>query len=426
MKAIWNFFNSLKLTVVLVLAISAVTIYGSIVVYVHPELFGELDQKIFFPWLFGPGPTVIRFTWWFFLLVFLVVLFGINTFVCTVERLPRVIRKYKDPLLNMREVEIGGSAGESVSLRDGGKDRLLGILRQNKYSVYTDGNGLYAEKNRWLPFLPYVVHIGVLLFLVAHLIGSLAGYRHSGLYILEGETVRAPEGGIELRLNKVKVEQREDGSLKDYGSLLTAIKDGQELKTGWVTANKPMFAGGGAIYQREFGQTFAGLLIQAGVKSTGFNGILTAPKGSEYVVIPGSPYRIRIDRFIQDFDLDEQGQPYSRSENLVNPAIFVVLVKDGKEVAGGWIFLREPTRNTFRYEDVALGLADIDMRAYSSFDMNRDPSAILALIASALVMFGTIITLYFRRERVWGNLDEAGGRAQIICTEDEIYEKLGK
>ena len=408
----------------LVLAISAVTIYGSIVVYVHPELFGELDQKILFPWLFTAGLGMIRYTWWFFLLIFIVVLFGINTFICTVERLPKVIRKYRDPLLNMREVEIGGGAGETVTLREGGRDRLLGVLKRNKYSVYTDGDGLYAEKNRWLPFLPYVVHIGVLLFLLAHLTGSLAGYRHSGMYIYEGETVRAPEGGIELRLNKVKVEQREDGSLKDYGSLLTAIKDGQELKTGWVTANKPMFAGGGAIYQREFGQSFAGLLVQAEVKSTGFSGILKAPKGTEYVVIPGTPYRIRIDRFIQDFDVDERGEPFSRSENLVNPAIFVVLEKDAKGVAGGWIFLREPTRNTFRYEDVGLGLADIDMRAYSSFDMNRDPSAIMALIASALVMFGSIITLYVRRERVWGRLDEAGDRAQVICTEDELYEKL--
>ena len=323
--------------------------------------------------------------------------------------------------MNLRDIEVGGEKGVEVS---GGRAALETALGRNGYSVFSDGPKLYAEKNRWLPFIPYVVHLGVMLFLVGHLISGTFGYRHPGLFIYEGETAQSPAGGYQLRLDKVIVDQRPDGSLKDYGSLLTAIKDGKEIKTGKTTANTPMFVEGSAVYQRAYGQDFRGFVANLIIKSTGYKNYMLIPKGADYIDLPGSPYRISVDRFIPDFAVDERGDPYSRSENMINPTIMITLYKDNKPKSSGWLFLREPQRDNFRDDDVSLSLADVDMRAYSSFDVNRDPSAIMALIASALVMFGSIITLYVRRERVWGRLDEQGGRAQVICTEDELYEKL--
>jgi len=421
MIKIWEFLNSLKLTVYLVLAITAVTIYGSLVLYVHPDIYGEMDNNLFFHWLFSFGLKNFGSAWWLFLLVALTVLFGVNTLVCTIDRLPKLFERYRNPLMNLRDIEVGGEKGVEVA---GGRAALESALGRNGYAVFSDGPKLYAEKNRWLPFIPYVVHLGVMLFLIGHLISGTFGYRHPGLFIYEGETAPSPAGGYQLRLDKVIVDQWPDGNLKDYGSLLTVIKDGNEIMSGKTTANTPMFVEGSAVYQRAYGQDFRGFIANLVVKSTGFKDSILLPKGADHVDLPGSPYRISIDRFIPDFALDERGEPYSRSENMINPTIMITLYKDKKPKSSGWIFLREPQRDNFKDDDVSISLVDADIRPYSSFDVNRDPSAILALIAAALVMFGTFITLYFRRERVWATLDESGGRAQVVCTDDEMYERL--
>ena len=422
MKTIWNFFNSVKLTVYLVLVMVVLTIYGSMVIYVHPEIFGDMDQSLFFHWLFGKGTQFPAQTWWLFLLVFIVVLFGINTFVCTVERLPVLIRKYRNPLGNLRDLEVGGDRGVTAQIS---QSSLEDALRRENYKIFSDGGRIYAEKNRWVPFLPYAVHIGVFIFLIGHLISGVSGYRHSGLYIFEGETAKSPGGNYELRLDKVSVETRPDGSLKNYGSYLTAIKDGRVIKTGMVTANTPMFVEGGAVYQREFGQDFRGVILQAAVKSSGFNGTIEIPKGMAYADIPGTPYRISVEHFVPDFAVDDQGQPFSQSDDLNNPALFITLLKDGKPQGSGWIFVREAeqVQDTFRASDVSIHVAGMDLKAYSSFDVNRDPSAIIALIASAIVMFGTLVTLYFRRERVWATLGK-NGSAQVMCTDEKLQGKL--
>ncbi|MHB8174291.1 MAG: cytochrome c biogenesis protein ResB [Nitrospirota bacterium] len=420
MRTLWDFFNSLKLTVYLVLAMTALSMYGSFVIYFHPRIFGSMDMHIFFPFLFSVGINNFSQSWWLFLLIFIILLFGINTTVCTIERLPKVVKRYMEPLSNLREVEAGGEKGIAVELSG---VELSARLEKNGYKVFAKDNLLFAEKNRWLPFLPYAVHIGVLLVLAAHLISAVSGYRHGGIKINEGETVRAPEGNYYLRLDKVRVDYRADGSLKDYGSELTALTgDGSVIKQAFAGANRPMFVRGGAVYQRDFGQDLNGIILKVSAKSGKSGGYLKILKGTDLTEIPGTNYRLRVDGFINDFALDESGQPYSQSDELANPAAMITLLKNGKPKSSGWIFLKMPQNDTFRDPDVDVRFADLDMLSYSVFDINRDPGALLALIASCIVMFGSIITLYFRRERVWAAF--SGGKAQVVSSDEELYDKI--
>ncbi|MGC2424406.1 MAG: cytochrome c biogenesis protein ResB [Nitrospirota bacterium] len=420
MSKLWEFFNSLKLTVYLVLAMVAVAMYGSFVIYFHPQIYGDMDMHLFFPFLLSVGLQHLSQSWWLFLLVFIVTLFGINTFVCTVQRLPKVIKRYKEPLSNLREIQAGGEKGIAVELSE---VELSARLSKERYQVFAKDGLLFAEKNRWLPFVPYVIHAGVLLVLAAHLLSGLTGYRHSGIRINEGETVKAPEGNYYIRLDKVRMDYRNDGSLKDYGSELTALKeDGSVIKNGFAGANRPMFVGGGAIYQRDFGQDFNGIVLQVSVKSVKTGGYLRIPKGAEYTELQRTPYRLRIDNFISDFALDETGEPVSKSDDLANPAVMLTVMENGKPRSSGWLFLKMPERNTLRDPDVDIKFADMETFSYSVFDINRDPSAMLALIASCIVMFGSIITLYFRRERVWAAFKD--GKALIVCSDEDMYEKI--
>lgn len=427
MKAVWEFLNSLKLTVYLILAIVAITMLGSFVLYFNPQVFGDMDSTLLFRWLMSRGLEHPRLTWWLYVLVVLVVLLGLNTLVCTIERLPALFKRYNDPLLNMRDMEVGGGAGRVMTLGQMAGIRLAGKLKESGYHVFSDGDRVFAEKNRWVPFMPYLVHIGMMVFMFAHLVSGLYGYRNPGLYIFEKESVKSPGGDYMLRVDEVKIDYRDDGSLKSYGSKITAIKDGKEIKTGFVTANMPMFVEGGVVYQREFGYAFKGLFVRASVPSAGFDDYVFFPRGAAVADIGDTGYALTVDRFLADAVEDRGGEFYSVSENLNNPGIYAsVIQKSGRRVASGWLFEKMPMKDTFKSPEVALRFSDVDVRPYSSFEVNRDPGAITALFASLIVMFGTVVTLYFRRERVWASVDESTGRAQVICTDDDVYGIIEK
>jgi len=423
-KAVWEFLNSLKLTVYLILGIVAVTMLGSFVLYFNQQIFGDMDQSLLFRWLYLKGPAFPAYTWWLYVLVAMVVLLGFNTLVCTIERLPALVRRYRDPYLNMRDIEAGGVQGRDMSGVDTPSVRLTERLRQAGYAVFIREGSLYAEKNRWVPFMPYLVHAGIMVFMIAHLVSGIYGYRNSGLVIFQGETVKSPAGDWQLRVDEVKVDYRDDGSLKDYGSKLTAIKDGREIKTAWTRANMPMFVEGGAVYQREFGYGFKGLYIRAAIPSLGYDDQLYVPRRGGIVDLGDTGYALVLQNLLPDARYDPRSRTfYSISNEFNNPAVNVSLIhKSGKVEASGWLFMNRPDLDQVDSKAAMLRFVNVDMKPYSVFEVNRDPGAITALFASLIVMLGTVVTLYYRRERVWASFDDATGTAQVVCTEDETYE----
>src|SRR3990172_869408 len=160
MKHIWNFFASTCLTVVLSILICMTAAWGSVLVIANPGFFQSLDRTVLLSRLFGLGKQYPSLTLWIFVLIFLVFLFAINTFVCTVDRLYTVI-KTKSPF---------------------------------RY------------------FLPQVVHIGFLVALIGHLAGSLFGFRSYGNIAVKGKVIAVPhEAGIFARLDDI------DGGFADRG-----------------------------------------------------------------------------------------------------------------------------------------------------------------------------------------------------------------
>jgi len=140
--------------------------------------------------------------------------------------------------------------------------------------------------------------------------------------------------------------------------------------------------------------------------------------------IPGTGYIVYIESFVPDFGFDESGRPIQRSEAPVNPAIYATLYRDGAPAGSGWLLMKDPASDTFRHGDVSLSFARMDMQTFGVFEVNRDPGAILALIASMLVMVGSLVTLYMRRERFWACADESGTAAQVMGTDDKVVDRL--
>ena len=89
---------------------------------------------------FSMGTENISYTLWIYILIVLITLFAVNTFVCTT-------------------------------------DRVFSIVR---------------NKSPWQMILPHIVHIGFLVALVGHLLGSTAGFKSPQNFILLGDQTAGP------------------------------------------------------------------------------------------------------------------------------------------------------------------------------------------------------------------------------------------
>jgi hypothetical protein len=80
-----------------ILAGSTVTLFtGSIYYNISNEIFIPLNRMGMFRWMSTYGFENPLYTWWFFLFVVLMVVLGLNTLFCTLDRLVKIIGRFKD------------------------------------------------------------------------------------------------------------------------------------------------------------------------------------------------------------------------------------------------------------------------------------------------------------------------------------------
>ncbi len=88
---IWNILGSMKFAKWLLLGAAVLLFAGSICYKQTPEVFVSLNSAMLLDWLGTFGMENIGSAWWFFLLVSTLFLLGINTGICTIERMVRII-----------------------------------------------------------------------------------------------------------------------------------------------------------------------------------------------------------------------------------------------------------------------------------------------------------------------------------------------
>lgn len=92
MVLIWHKSGSIHLTVVLCLLLAADLSYGFVCLSRRTILFAPLNDIGLMSWLMTYGRHNLAYTAWFFVLLGLLALLCINTFVCTTDRVVRLIR----------------------------------------------------------------------------------------------------------------------------------------------------------------------------------------------------------------------------------------------------------------------------------------------------------------------------------------------
>lgn len=221
---IWNFFSSVKVAVYLISITLVAAMLGT--VFTQETMFVKnFDPSTYYKQKYGTigeiyymlGLSDTYNSWWFILLL---VMIGASLVICSLDRvLPlyralskQKIRKHMQFLTRQRVVYQGPVSGRGEEW----VNRAIAPLKKKGYRVHTDGGALLAEKQRFSRWGPYVIHIGLIVFLLAVLFRGLPGLHLDEHYWFpEGEITQIPDTNYYLKNEKFTVEYYTEDEMSD-------------------------------------------------------------------------------------------------------------------------------------------------------------------------------------------------------------------
>jgi cytochrome c biogenesis protein len=417
---IWRLFSSVKLALVLILIITALSLIGVFLIQVPTDM--ARNHEAYQSWVenvatdkVGPWAPLLSLlqlfnvfgSIWFLSAGTLLML---NILICSLNRWG-----------NIRLGLHGGTVKQQVSFFSNGSDQLRAelasttassneisrlsekILLKRGYRVRTENNGnniyIAADKNRFFRLATYIGHLSIILFVIAFIFGNIIGWRNDNFKVSEGglPQVVGHDTNLSLQLNNFTVEYYDNGAPKDYRSQVTLYENGQVVKQALIQVNHPLVYKGVRFYQSTFGSTIKMQVIKIDSSSSSeliYDGnVYMSPMGSSM----GGGY------YVGYFELPEQGFVVYVISSDVNddsmiPANNVgieVVTTDGTSAGVDLVPLNIPTvigNLEFTYSGIS---------EYSGLQVSSDPTNILIWIASSLFLLGISLVLYFPHRQIW-------------------------
>ncbi len=485
---IWDFFTSIKLAIVLFLLISLTSIVGTIIEQrAEPQKNIEILSKLFgsdiAPALYSILDT-LQFTdmyhsWWF---VSLLMLFATNLIICSLDRLPKVLRIVREEIKPLPE-EIFSTlpVKREIFLNkkiDNIKPTLIGALRKHGFNLKEDSSSgqLFSQKGAFSRLGVYITHLSILIILAGALVGIFFGFKgflniregmtysvafrggmnwtHQDEVMVEnlitlmnrakGDIVEAarfmnttPQElrrtlryygieplGFEIECRDFEVEFYGNSDMpKEYKSLLV-VRDKDRNFDKWIEVNDPLKYKGYTFYQSSYG-TWPGV---KGVFKFNFidkNGNVLEKNVSplEDFELPGG-LKAKVVDFSPALAFDETGRPFTYTAQMNNPA---ALVEFNRKDWSRWVLKRYP--QTWQLPDgSALQFVDYWGVQYTGLQVRRDPGVWLVYLGCIIMAIGLYITFFISHKRIWLRLvpEKNGTRVLIggsVSRNREAFER---
>lgn len=454
---IWNFFSSVKVAIYLIIFTLIGAIFGTI--FEQESNFINFDPSTYYKNKYGTigeiyyklGLSHTYESWWFILLL---VMIGASLVICSLDRvLPlykalskQKVRKHTEFLTRQRVVFQGSIDEEGEAW----VQRAVEPLRRKHYRVYTEGSALLAEKQRFSRWGPYVIHIGLIIFLLAVLFRGLPGLHLDKHYWFpEGEITRIPDTNLYLKNEKFRVEYYSEAEMssdfKGTGKVVPKLFETKavlyectadcddpskepklkEVLRHPIQVNDPLSYKGLKAYQFDFNLTPKLRSVQPMLvdKKTGKSyGKFKLDMKNPQREFKLGPYTLELTSKYMDFSLDEQGQPISKSGEPNAPA-FLFRVKGPDLPAEGAPYIYFPKQiDKARFQQDAIneklgglqnkleldvsGMKDVDFISASSYlNIRIDRAMPFVWFGLSIVMLGLIIGFYWQHRRIWLRID---------------------
>jgi len=417
LASLWSFFASIRLTVVVLLSLAALSIIGTLI----PQNESPAQYfSAFGPFLFRVMETLDIFdmyrSWWFQSLIILLV---VNIVVCSIDRLQTTGKIIFDrsPKFNLENYRRRNSRQDFRSRMDletckttfhRHLSRQFGYCRLESVG---EGYAVTAEKGRWTRLGVYGVHFSIVVLLIGALVGSMTGFE-GYVNIPEGateDTIQLRFSGLPFKLpfaircEDFDVQFYKTGAPREFRSKLVLLENGRPVLEKDVIVNDPIRYKGINIFQSSYG------------KLDGDNPAAVPPKEFELTfksTASGMIYSfkselnqtIKIPEGLGTFVVNGF-EPAAKFQGMaIGPALTGTLTPKKGEPLSIVLPLKFPKFDAMRRGAVIIAVvhaANVQKnRYYTGLQVTRDPGVGLVYFGFVLMILGCMVTFFMAHQQV--------------------------
>jgi len=412
---IWDFFCSLKLTIIIMLLLAVTSIIGTVIQQNAPaedyiREYGQANYELFVKLQF----VDMYHSWWF---IGLLGLFSVNLICCSIKNFPRVWNFVKKPQLVATPGILKNSANraEYSSKEDAQQlTRRLSDLVKKEFGKVTetevDGKRyLFAQKGIYSRFGAYVTHVSILVIMAGAIVGNLWGYK-AYVNIVEGQWVNqvwTRDGQNKIDLGFIVRCDNFDVSFypnsrrpKDYTSDLVVLENGQEVLRKRIEVNDPLTYKGITFYQSSYGAAGNPFFkVKVTENATGKVMDFDARQG-EPIKLPGD-YNFTITNFTSN---DRQFGPAMQLS---------VSTPDGKRGRPFAVWQKYPEFDIKRAGVFSFALVDYKEPQFTGLQVAKDPGVEIVWLGCFLMVFGSMAAFFVSHKRIWVCLETEGQKTKV-------------
>ena len=418
LNKIWDFFTSVRLTIVILLTLAATSIIGTLIPQnqepaAYFQAFGGFLYRLFD--IFGLFD--MYHSWWFQLLI---VLLTINIIVCSIDRISanRRILFVKKPtfkLARFRNIKRHETFKDDRSMDQLQKVCQAFVKRHFRHShIETTDTGcaIYGEKGRWTRFGVYMVHLSVVLLLVGGLIGSIFGF-DGWVNIPEGESVsqvrlrsqeRVLQLDFEIRCDDFDVSFYETGAPKEFRSSLTILEQGREVVKKDIIVNDPLRYKGVNMFQSSYGKMPSDRLVLS---------FTSAKTGMVYPLDAGLNQPLTLPEKLGTFVFKELRRSAKFRGHDIGDAYVGILTPPGGDPVEVILPLRFPSFDKMRKGEVRIAVVEQAQRFYTGLQVTRDPGVWVVYSGFILMIIGCYITFFMSHQQIFVELAASGKKTEV-------------
>jgi len=446
MKRIIKFFSSVKLAIILLICLAFTSIIGTVIAQKqNPVLYIQHYGQGLYSFFRFMGFFDVYHSWWY---IALLILLSLNILCCSLRRLPGDLKRLQPGYGKGKPKASQLSRSKVFHCKPPAcRDTFVSLLRRNGLGTPIEttgergGLGLFCERNRygWIYF--YLTHMSILIILLGGILSASLGIK-GYVQIVEGQSTdkffeypsNAPRNlGFVLRCDRFDIEYYANTQRpKDYRSHLTVLEEGKEVMSKVIEVNSPLTYKGITLYQSSYGEDSQSgdLVIQVKPLDDPSKGPMQEfrvnPGGSfEFTGSDGKKMKVTVHQFLPDFGMDAQGKAFSKSDQMKNPAVQLMVVKEGEPPFAVWSFQMFPDFQMVKRGEYLYNLKGYKGTMYTGLQVGKDPGVWVVWLGCILLMAGVILVLFSSHQRVWITLTPApqGCDVQMVGVADK--NKLG-
>lgn len=461
---IWKFFSSVKLAVVLLIILAAVSVIGTVVQQNQaPEDYLREYSRGTVELFETLGFFDLYHTWWF---VLLLLLFTANLTICTLERFPHAWKAMRAPLKPLGEDGFKAMpVRKELTIRGGVEQAEAAVLQALSGKRYrhlvakeAGATNLASQKGAFSRMGVYITHTSIIMIFVGALIGAFFGFKGfinlpegeavnvvylrneplwdkimDGFGISKSSVVHDPRGGVPamplgfyLRCDDFEVDYyqnagRPTGMPSEFWSLLSVYDlQRQKVLDKRIRVNDPLEHHGITFYQSSYGTIPNGrgkIVLNVQPKNV--------PGPGETVVVDpgGTVYVASIDRTIKALGIGPFGMRdpatgkvqffQSRNEELINPAVELEVYRGAKPVYRTQV-MKVDTAEAYAPEHYTIRYLDYWGARYTGLQVTKDPGVWIVYTGFILLCFGPLVAFFGSHRKVWVRIQERKGQAAVL------------